>query len=167
LQLKWPNDIYIESNGLYKVGGILVTSEYQHGIGFVVTVGCGLNVFNQKPARCISEFMNDPTKLSLELALAKILTRFESIYEEFCEYNEAGCQNPFEIFQDRYHACWMHGNQRVVVDSQKGPIECIINGISSSGLLKAIPVRGGEELLLQPDGNSFDMLKGLISAKKT
>lgn len=46
-----------------------------------------------------------------------------------------------------------------------------IVGIDSSGLLRAVTVEGSEgnagtEYLLQPDGNSFDMMRGLICRKK-
>lgn len=44
-----------------------------------------------------------------------------------------------------------------------------IVGVDSSGLLRAVVESGseaGSEKLLQPDGNSFDMLKGLIGRKK-
>jgi len=34
------------------------------------------------------------------------------------------------------------------------------------GLLRTVPMGGGEFIDLQPDGNSFDMMKGLISTKK-
>jgi hypothetical protein len=40
-----------------------------------------------------------------------------------------------------------------------------IRGLDPSGFLKAKSTKTGEIILLQPDGNTFDMLKGLISVK--
>jgi hypothetical protein len=54
-------------------------------------------------------------------------------------------------------------NQEVTLQ-EHGNVKARITGLDSSGLLRAI-TDDGEIYLLQPDGNSFDMLKGLISKK--
>jgi biotin--protein ligase len=42
----------------------------------------------------------------------------------------------------------------------------IIRGLDSSGFLKTKSANG-DVVLLQPDGNTFDMLKNLISVKES
>lgn len=71
----------------------------------------------------------------------------------------------FDPFLDRYYSYWLHKDQYVtVIEPDKSEFECKIIGLSKSGLLRAIKLHGGE-ILLQPDGNSFDILQGLIRAK--
>lgn len=43
--------------------------------------------------------------------------------------------------------------------------DCEIKGLDPTGFLKARINGKGEVVQLQPDGNSFDMVKGLITAK--
>jgi hypothetical protein len=43
----------------------------------------------------------------------------------------------------------------------------IIRGLDPTGYLKGKSVLDGSLVLLQPDGNTFDMLKGLITVKQT
>jgi hypothetical protein len=56
-------------------------------------------------------------------------------------------------------------SKQPVVLEDHGGVSAVIIGIDSSGLLKAVTEKG-VMFLLQPDGNSFDMMKGLISRKK-
>ena len=179
---------------LKKLGGILINSSYSNGafdvfignccINFISNclkplflIGCGLNVSNPLPTSSLNElinvFNNNRTKqtnippLSLEQVLARILVTFESMYSEFKYATQNGWSYAFEPFLDRYYSRWLHSNQKVIisesVDGNKQAEACIV-GIDASGLLKAVS-SDGNIILLQPDGNSFNMLKGLISRK--
>lgn len=48
-------------------------------------------------------------------------------------------------------------------DTENQNIKCHIRGIDENGYLRAIGPSG--EISLRPDGNTFDMMKGLITPK--
>lgn len=171
LCLKWPNDIYIDTNaasvgidtadlGLKKIGGILVTSEYVDG-RFKVLIGCGINVLNHRPTVSIDMFAKQ--EIEVEKVFASILNSFESLYMEFEGGEET--DDVFGPFRERYYSSWLHTNQRVQVKhADGGSYNAVIRGLDNTGFLKA-KTDHGDMILLQPDGNSFDMLKNLISLK--
>ncbi|KAI8920230.1 biotin-protein ligase [Powellomyces hirtus] len=168
VKLKWPNDIYAHHNGQWKkIGGVLVTSSYEHN-AFKMVLGCGLNVSNPHPTLSLSDLLQrkegEEAVLRTEEVLARIMTTFGDLYEEFERARS------FEPFLERYYQAWLHSDQQVqLLDIPTTPHARII-GIDGSGLLRAVTIEPdggpGEEHLLQPDGNSFDMMKGLISRKK-
>lgn len=73
--------------------------------------------------------------------------------------------NLFEAYSYSAHAV---SDQSVTVASVSPPQQVRILGITADyGLLRTLPERGsGEFIDLQPDGNSFDLMEGLIKAKK-
>ncbi|KAI8912559.1 biotin-protein ligase [Gorgonomyces haynaldii] len=155
VHLKWPNDIYCKtSQGLMKMGGILVTSEYKDK-QFYLTVGCGLNVCNPKPTTCVQSLVQTP--VSMETCLASIIVHFERNYLQMLETPG----HPFDPFYHRYYEHWLHTNQTVTAQGE----QVRIIGLSDQGLLRALSFNG-KEVLLQPDGNSFDMFRGLITSKR-
>ena len=165
IHLKWPNDIYIktEKNELKKIGGILVTSEYVNNT-FGVLIGCGLNVNNHRPSLSLDIFSKK--EIEIEMVFASILNTFENLYNEF-EGDYRDKRDPFKEFREKYYAYWLHSNQKVVVKHQDGGIDnVIIRGLDKTGFLKGEREHSNDTILLQPDGNSFDMLKGLISFKE-
>ncbi|KAJ3231830.1 biotin holocarboxylase synthetase [Chytriomyces hyalinus] len=177
VHLKWPNDIYCYSRDpetrtrvLKKIGGILVNSSYMNGV-FSIVIGCGLNVANNLPTTSLNELIaqhnsetnDNNTKLApltRERVLARILSTFESMYQVFA----AQPLYAFAPFIAKYHDAWLHTDQYVYLQDQK--VSARIVGLDESGMLKAEGVEDREVYLLQPDGNSFDMMKGLISRKK-
>ncbi|KAJ3414706.1 biotin holocarboxylase synthetase [Chytridiales sp. JEL 0842] len=167
IRLKWPNDIYCEyqdpntnTTTLKKIGGILVNSSYSNG-EFEIVIGCGINISNSRPTICVNDLIRQhPTllpELSMEQVLGRILPTFEKMYNTFRDFKTYGYTWAFEGF--------VEGNQKVTLQDQGG-VQARILGLDTTGLLKAVNEETGEEHLLQPDGNSFDMLKGLISTKK-
>ncbi|KAI8097635.1 biotin-protein ligase [Halteromyces radiatus] len=164
--LKWPNDIYGrtgDNNGLKKVGGLLVNSHYMEN-EFTVIIGCGLNVSNKYPTTSINEIIQayDRTLplLSSEDVLAGIIVSFESLYMQFCEHGIGSW------FLQRYYHYWLHSDQLVTLKTHNNAV-AKINGITSDyGLLVALDLDNGKRYELQPDGNSFDMMKGLVSIKE-
>lgn len=163
IHLKWPNDIYIKKadGALSKVGGILVTSESCDG-KFSVTIGCGLNVSNPRPSSCLSQYTGEI--FEVEMVLASILCSFQNLYTEMQGYEQS--LDPFREFRARYYQYWLHTNQSVMVKKDDGTgIRVTIRGLDSTGFLKS-KAEDGEIILLQPDGNTFDMIKGLITVKQ-
>ncbi|KAJ3355341.1 biotin holocarboxylase synthetase [Entophlyctis luteolus] len=173
LRLKWPNDIYCfscegDEKVLKKIGGVLVNSSYQNGF-FNIVIGCGLNVANRKPTLSINDLIMQHNiefsdrsplpPLTLERVLSRVLVTFEKMYGTFSQQS----QFAFEPFLELYYSYWLHSDQYVYLKDQK--VQARIVGVDASGLLKAEGIETGALYLLQPDGNSFDMMKGLISKK--
>ncbi|GJJ08069.1 hypothetical protein Clacol_002276 [Clathrus columnatus] len=171
VRLKWPNDIYAvldtfdqfgrpKSRELKKLGGILVTTSFV-GNEVDVVIGCGLNVLNKHPTVSISQLSKE--ELELEKVTACIMTSFETIWTRFLAN-----QCSFSPFLDQYLKYWLHSDQQVVVNTVNPPVTVRIVGITDDfGLLRTVPEdssRGGF-IDLQPDGNSFDMMAGLIRRK--
>nr|KAJ3422098.1 biotin holocarboxylase synthetase [Polyrhizophydium stewartii] len=119
--LKWPNDIYARTpEGLRKIGGILITSEFQSG-AFSLIVGCGLNVSNPRPTVCLNELLalasvGAEHHLRHETVLAAILHTFGSLYALFMTDRPIPPSSfRFEIFLESFYRCWLHSNQQVQI----------------------------------------------------
>ena len=120
----------------------------------------------------------------MERITAAILAAFERIWSSFLENEELG----FEPFLDRYVSDWVHSyvlfftciyadesrfrsrrNQIVTLTTTTPHTTVRIESITTDfGLLRTVPLssaQGSQYIDLQPDGNSFDMLKGLIKIK--
>ncbi|KAF8944663.1 biotin holocarboxylase synthetase [Haplosporangium gracile] len=189
LKLKWPNDIYAEAPleegeepapegtapRMVKVGGVLVNSNFS-GSEFLLVAGCGINTTNPNPTTSINHLIryhNKKTGKNLsfftqETLLAHILVKLEQMYNTFLQGNGTG----FAQLEQTYYKRWLHTNAFVTLTTMTPHRRVRIQGITLDyGLLKTVGVdeQGrdivGEEFRLQPDGNSFDMLKGLISTK--
>ncbi|KAI8341457.1 biotin-protein ligase [Chlamydoabsidia padenii] len=162
LSLKWPNDIYAKtSDGLKKIGGLLVNSHYIDN-EFTVVIGCGLNLSNTYPTISINQVLkaHNLPLLSSEDLLASILVSFESLYTQFCDVGIGSW------FLNRYYAHWLHSNQLVTLETHNNAVVRIEGITSDYGSLIAVDVVNRKRYLLQPDGNSFDMLKNLIVIKE-
>lgn len=59
--------------------------------------------------------------------------------------------------------CLCYSDNKVTLQSE-GNLEVKIIGIDNFGYL-LVETPGGERISVQPDGNSFDMMKNLISMK--
>lgn len=187
IRLKWPNDIYCENPEydsehpqedvpeFLKVGGLLVNTNISDG-EYVLVAGLGINVYNEAPSTSINAIL---TKLnhgarftrrlvplrpfSIETLLAKFLVTLESMLAEF-KYQG------FAPFEQAYYKYWLHSNKIVVLE-QYNNVRAMIKGISlESGMLIVQEVDENDAPIgnvyeLQPDGNSFDMMKGLLKKK--
>jgi len=101
------------------------------------------------------------TKLEIptikEDLLAKIMSNIDSYYNKFSREG----LNPF---LDEYYQYWLHSNSVVKVEG----LDALITGIDEFGCLKVLLLDdkyNNEMRTLLPDGNSFDMLKGLIFSR--
>lgn len=131
--------------------------------------------------------------LDAETVLALVLTEFERLWTAFVAGR--GSWAPFEeayldmwihsyVVPSTFYARLMNGwiykrsDQLVTLTTVDPPVPVRIVGITHDhGLLRTIPERTGwgrslrhgaddEYIDLQPDGNSFDIMAGLIKAKK-
>ncbi|KAI0685185.1 hypothetical protein BC835DRAFT_1290884 [Cytidiella melzeri] len=168
VRIKWPNDVYIvgneDSGRTTKVAGILVYTAFS-GTDVDVVIGCGLNVLNPPPIASLASFAPEK-KPTMERTLAILMTTFEAMWNTFI----AG-QGSFEPFMDLYLDRWLHSDQLVTLTTTTPHKRVRIVGITSDhGLLRTIPERGDYDgsngfIDLQPDGNSFDLMAGLIMTK--
>ncbi|KAE8453663.1 hypothetical protein EG329_009174 [Mollisiaceae sp. DMI_Dod_QoI] len=170
VKLKWPNDIYAQDptkpgkKEYVKIGGILVNSSYSNG-NYDLVVGIGLNTTNAAPTTTLNALL--PSHLppfTLEKLLARILTKFETIYKSFCR---TGFDRKLE---ETYYRHWLHTNQIVTLEAEGG-VKARIKGITTNwGLLRAEELgwedrETGKVWELQSDSNSFDFFKGLLKRK--
>lgn len=169
--LKWPNDIYARTHKdgqLKKIGGILVTSESARDNRFRLLVGFGINIYDTPWSLCLRDLFDPEVSpiVTKELILAKFFNVFEEQYDRLILTQKF----PFET----YYKHWLHSNELVFLKDENVKVK--IEGIDQNGYLVAKPVVDGlfsilypigsqNVYLLQPDGNSFDMMRELIHRK--
>lgn len=162
LRLKWPNDIYYSN--LIKLGGVLVTSTVM-GPTFHLLIGCGFNVSNSNPTVCINDLIAQHNRqhntglqlLSSAQLIARTLTSLEGLITAF---QNGGPDAVLPIYYKR----WLHSGTRVRLWSEDGP-EVEVVGLDDNGFLQ-VYCREQGVVSVEPDGNSFDMLKNLVVTKQ-
>ncbi|KAG1658792.1 hypothetical protein FOA52_011734 [Chlamydomonas sp. UWO 241] len=111
------------------------------------------------------------TLLTRELLLACVLQRLEQAFDTF---ERSG----FGPLEGEYLDAWLHSGQRVVAHDPEtaggsggggaagadGPVGLTIRGLSPGGYLLAVS-DAGVSYELTPDGNSLDMMNGLVRRK--
>ncbi|KAK4166774.1 biotin--protein ligase [Cladorrhinum sp. PSN259] len=180
VKLKWPNDIYArdpnkpDEVAYVKIGGILSNCAYSAG-NYQVVLGIGINTNNGRPTTSLDALLpllrnKNLGAFRIERLLARILTRLEVLYNEFCR---DGFSRELE---ERYYSHWLHTGQIVTLEAEGG-VKARVSGITRDwGMLKAEEVtseggingalRGtGKVWALQSDENSFDFWKGLVRRK--
>ncbi|XP_070568103.1 biotin--protein ligase-like isoform X1 [Ptychodera flava] len=161
LRLKWPNDIYYGNE--MKLGGVIVNTSYMAG-QFTAVIGCGFNVNNSDPTICINDIIQqynrehgtDLAKLTVEEQIARTITQMEFLLDDFILRGK-------DPFRERYYQRWLHSGVRVRLENESGPEVCVV-GLDDNGFL-LVKDSSGNTQSVQPDGNSFDMTKNLISLK--
>uniref|UniRef100_A0A3Q3AZ26 Biotin--protein ligase n=1 Tax=Kryptolebias marmoratus TaxID=37003 RepID=A0A3Q3AZ26_KRYMA len=162
LRVKWPNDIYYSN--LTKLGGVLVTSTVM-GQTFYLLVGCGVNVTNSNPTLCINDLIqeyNTQNSCSLEpLSCSLLIARSLNCLEDLIScFQQGGADAVLPTFYRR----WLHTGTQVRLWSEEGP-EAQVVGLDDNGFLQVYSKDQGL-VSVEPDGNSFDMLKNLVVMKQ-
>ncbi|XP_043206719.1 biotin--protein ligase-like [Amphibalanus amphitrite] len=150
LGLKWPNDLYWE--GRTKVGGVLVETDVM-GRSAECRLGLGVNLDNAAPTVCLNRLLAAP--LARERLLARLLSRLE----ELLTLDTAA-------LAERYRSRWLHERQPVTVQRDGESVPAEVCGLDQHGFLLVRAAADGAELAVSPDGNSFDMMRGLIVPKQ-
>ncbi|XP_067648145.1 uncharacterized protein Hcs isoform X2 [Eurosta solidaginis] len=163
IHLKWPNDIY--ANGVQKIGGIIVKT-IMSGPKVIVNLGCGINLDNEKPTTCINAMIREQNlKNHSKIPILKYEQFVALTFNEIENLLEKVKLGKFDYFYNLYYKLWMHDSQNVkICDTSGKQHDATIIGIDDIGYLKVKTVQGLIETV-QPDGNSFDMLQGLIVPK--
>ncbi|XP_061608132.1 biotin--protein ligase isoform X2 [Phyllopteryx taeniolatus] len=162
LRIKWPNDIY--NSKLMKLGGVLVTSTVM-GSTFHLLIGCGFNVSNSNPTVCINDLIqkyNIQHNCDLQpLSCAQFIARTVSCLEDLIDcFQRGGAEAILPIYYKR----WLHSGGLVHLWSEDGP-DAEVVGLDSNGFLQVHNMNQGI-VSVEPDGNSFDMLKNLVVIKQ-
>ncbi|KAH0951438.1 hypothetical protein HN011_009394 [Eciton burchellii] len=163
LRLKWPNDIYVGNS--FKIGGLIVPTQVDDTL-FICNIGAGINLSNNKPTTCINNLIEQYNqkyhkkllKFSYEQYLALIFNELENLLNIVQDNN-------MQHFYNLYYKYWLHTNSKVTVIKTNGKAENVtISGINDYGYL-VVHASDGKTFSVQPDGNSFDLFKGLIAPK--
>lgn len=156
------------------MGGLIVATTIE-GTEAICNVGVGLNLDNGSPTICINDLIREFNRtaeqplgtFTPESMYAKIFNELERLLDEV-EIGKVG----LEAFYNLYYQLWLHHEQDVQVQDHSGAIKSgAVVGIDEYGYLKVkiasvgAAAEGEEELTVHPDGNSFDMLRGLILPK--
>lgn len=193
VKLKWPNDMYALKSEFFskmsdkddvsntvegddqkwaKISGALVNSQFING-QFYLVWGGGVNVSSDAPTTSLNRVLEKINKFRAqkglpelppyehEALLAKLAYNMNQFFDVFR-------RSGLKPFLPLYYKRWFHSNQQVKLDSGSGNYKnCVIRGITDDyGLLIAEDANTGERLELQPDGNSFDIFKGLVYKKQ-
>ncbi|KAG8039225.1 hypothetical protein G9C98_003532 [Cotesia typhae] len=161
LNIKWPNDIYLGDK--VKLGGLIVPTLLESSEA-ICNIGLGVNLSNSTPTSSINEAIKKYNEkkgtnlapLGYEKLLALIFNQLESLINSIQNDN-------VNHFYQIYYDYWLHTDTQVSFESPDGAIrEVKILGIDSNGYLE-VQSLDGKVFSLQPDGNSFDIFKGLIA----
>nr|CAH8870048.1 unnamed protein product [Trichobilharzia regenti] len=192
--VKWPNDIYVvedyDDNGedtnlkpfqfniIGKLAGVLVRCHLVDSNHAEFLIGCGINAFNEMPTICLEQILahSHPCNAKPKFTTAKLI----SLVVSYMERIMTKIHNSDETYNLQwalrlYTRCWIHTNQKVglqvnstVSTNNAGDLSednYRIVGLDAYGYLLIEDTRTGVEHSLHPDGNSMDMMRGLIIAK--
>lgn len=191
VRIKWPNDLYClkpdyfnslsdkddisktvdgDEEKVVKISGTLINSQYIEK-QFHLVCGIGVNVSNSAPTTSLNIVLEKLNKIRErngqpqlapyrpERLLAKFMHTMNLFYDLFLK-------SGIKPFLPLYYKRWFHTSQIVEVTSDGQKRKCVINGITPDyGLLSVRDLATNKLLELQPDGNSFDIFKGLIYRK--
>eukprot|EP01025_Chloroclados_australasicus_P009920 TRINITY_DN13849_c0_g2_i4.p2 TRINITY_DN13849_c0_g2~~TRINITY_DN13849_c0_g2_i4.p2 ORF type:complete len:241 (-),score=17.71 TRINITY_DN13849_c0_g2_i4:256-978(-) len=162
LKIKWPNDVYLRGQ---KIGGVLCQSYYQNG-NYDIVIGVGLNLDNAEPTICLNDVI-EKEKTGERIVREDLLVETMNFLEQYIQVLQF---EGFYSLQEKYISNWMHSQQQVQLEEQDPDGNIIqvlltIVGLSESGFLLGQEEQTQRLFELHPDGNSFDMMKGLIRRK--
>lgn len=159
-----------------KVSGLLVTTNFING-NYSLLLGCGINVSNEAPTTSLATWVkilnNEREAAGMELLapieheklLARYLNELDVILKKFLNAGASGLLS-------EYYKYWMHSDQIVQLMDHNYVRAKIVGITEDYGLLIAKELVPGSDTQftgnayhLQPDGNTFDIFKGLISKK--
>lgn len=193
VKIKWPNDLYIlkpeyfnnlndkneigktvegDDERYAKISGAMINTQFFDNV-FHLVWGAGVNVSNAAPTTSLDLVLKKLNQIRQEknlpplppyqheILLAKVCCTVDKFFKTFIKTG-------LKPFLPLYYERWMHSNQIVSIDVHGNGHnrKCSIEGISPDyGLLLVKDINTGEEFSMQPDGNSFDIFKGLVYKK--
>ncbi|XP_075984632.1 holocarboxylase synthetase-like protein isoform X2 [Anticarsia gemmatalis] len=164
IRIKWPNDIYFGRD--VKIGGT-ITNANCCGDDVYVNIGTGVNISNSVPTTCINDIISEHNRQH-GTALApwtveKFLARYASQLERIIDY--INTEGGTHAFFEQYYQYWLHKDESIRIQSSESstPVEGTVVGLDEAGWLLVRTEQG--EQRVEPNGNSFDIMTGLIAPK--
>ncbi|KAH3902685.1 related to Biotin--protein ligase [Saccharomycodes ludwigii] len=159
-----------------KSAGILINTSFIDN-AYKLLIGCGVNLTNNAPSVSIQMLINmineerarDNRELLEPVRHEKLLALYINILNSIInQFLDVGVSN----ILPEYYKFWLHSNQIVTLTEHKNVRAKIVGITEDYGLLIAKELSVGSDNTytgvtynLQPDGNSFEIFKGLISKK--
>lgn len=159
-----------------KISGILVNTHFLEN-KYKVLLGCGLNISHDGPTTSLNSWIKllnkereaarlDPLEpIEVEKLQALFMNNLQPLLQRFIDHG-AGPILP------EYYKLWLHSNQIVTLNNHNDARAKIVGITEDYGLLIAKELVSGSNseftgstYHLQPDGNSLEVFKGLISKK--
>lgn len=152
-------------NGNTKIGGLVVNTELNNGLA-ICNVGVGFNLNNSIPTTCLNDLIKTYNlKHNTDLPYLEYEQFFAKVFNEIEELIDIVQSGDMNYLYDLYYKLWLHSEAEIViVDADGNKKLATIIGIDDYGYLLVKQPNQDPETV-HPDGNTFDILRGLISAK--
>lgn len=153
------------ANGNRKLGGLIVTTTVE-ATQAICNIGVGINLNNSTPTTCINDLIKEyNSKNNKKLPLLTYERFFALVFNEIEKLYETVQSGNLEHFYELYYKLWLHADVDVTIEESDGEKKrAKIIGIDDFGYLK-VQTAGKKIEIVHPDGNTFDMLRGLIVPK--
>lgn len=152
-------------HGTTKLGGVVANTEII-GTDAICNVGIGFNLDNRVPTTCLNELI-ETYNLIHNTTLPYVVYEkfFANVFNEMERIIEIVQSGNMPYLFDLYYKNWLHTDAEIVIVDAKGKKKlATIIGVDDYGYL-LVQQAGHKPESVHPDGNSFDILRGLISAK--
>lgn len=132
----------------------------------ICNIGVGFNLDNRVPTTCLNEIIKSfNLKHNTNLPYVEYEHFFANVFNQMEKLIEIIQSGNMELLFDLYYLHWLHSDVEIVIIDCKGKKKlATIIGIDEFGYL-LVQQPGHDPESVHPDGNSFDILRGLISAK--
>lgn len=137
------------------------------GPNAICNIGIGINLNNSNPTTCINDLIREYNAANnTQLSVIKYERFFALIFNEIEQLlNIVQANNNLEHFYEQYYSLWLHSDAEVSIEDCDGnKKKAKILGIDEFGYLR-VQEPDKEPEVVHPNGNSFDMLRGLIFPK--
>ncbi|CAH8645095.1 unnamed protein product [Heterobilharzia americana] len=169
-------------NTIGKLAGVLVRCRLVDPSHVEFLIGCGINAFNKVPTICLEQVLTQcrqcsgKPKYTIAKLISLVISYMEGILNKIHDPNSS---YDLEWALHLYTKCWMHTNQKVHLQvnstmsansaenqcDQRSDDNYRIVGLDAYGYLLIKDIRTGAKHSLHPDGNSMDVMRGLIISK--
>ncbi|KAI8437570.1 hypothetical protein MSG28_011859, partial [Choristoneura fumiferana] len=146
------------------IGGTATTANCT-GDDVVCNIGTAVNISNTVPTTCLNQIIEEHNKQHdtnlPPITIEKFLARYCSQLERILDYIDS--DGGVDAFREQYYQYWLHDNEsiRVRQEGSAQPVAGVIAGVDEAGWLR-VRTAGGD-VRVAPDGNTFDLMSGLIS----
>lgn len=134
----------------------------------ICNVGVGINLNNSNPTTCINDLIKEYNiKHNKQLPEIQFERYFALVFNEIEQLLNVVQRDNLDYFYDQYYQIWLHTDVEVnIADRDGNKKRAKILGIDEYGYLKVQELGSGKVSdVVHPNGNSFDMLRGLIFPK--